>query len=135
MKRDHVGRARALVGTRFRPQGRSPGLGLDCLGLVLCVFGLPGENVRCDYRLRGHHRRELMRGLDRNFRRVATSQRRAGDILLLQVAPDQLHLAIVTGLGFVHADARLGKVVETPGAPPWPIIGAFRRRLREKGPG
>jgi hypothetical protein len=37
--------------------------------------------------------------------------------------PAQLHLAILTGRGFIHADARLRRVVETPGRPdPAPIM-------------
>lgn len=130
MRLDYVERARALVGTRFRPQGRSPALGLDCVGLVLCAFDLPEDHVRRDYRLRGNHRQEMMRELGRAFRRVPGSQFRSADLLVMRVAHDQLHLGIVTDTGFVHADARLGKVVETPGKPRWPIAAAFRRRMR-----
>ena len=132
---DYAERARALVGARFRPQGRAPESGLDCVGLVLCVFGLPANQVRRDYRLRGNHRRELMRELGLPFRRIPVRQRRAGDVLLLEVARDQFHLAVGTEGGFVHADARRGKVVETPAVPPWPLIAAFRRRSRRQGNG
>jgi murein DD-endopeptidase / murein LD-carboxypeptidase len=123
-----VGRAQALVGTRFRPQGRSPQHGLDCVGLLLCAFDLPREVARSDYRLRGKHRTEIEQGLRASFRRIPTKWRRAGDVLLLGVAQDQLHLAIASEDGFVHADARLGRVVETPGPPHWPILGVYRRR-------
>ena len=51
MPRDYAERARALVGTRFRAQGRGVG-GLDCVGVVLATFGLPLHLVRRDYRLR-----------------------------------------------------------------------------------
>lgn len=132
---DPARRARALVGTRFRPQGRSPELGLDCIGLVLVACDLPAEQVRRDYRLRGDHRRELLAGLASVLRQIAPAQRRAGDILLLQVTADQSHLAILTETGFVHADAGRGRVVETLGMPPWPTTAAFRRRSRNKRPG
>jgi hypothetical protein len=132
---DFAARARALLGTRFRPQGRRPEVGLDCVGLILCVFGLPEYEGRRDYRLRGNHRRELMGALGNRFRRVALTQHRAGDVMLLQLAADQFHLGIVTASGFVHADARLGKVVETPGAPAWTIIAAFRARVRKQRQG
>lgn len=125
--------ARALVGARFRPQGRSPELGLDCVGLVLCAFALSEETVRRDYRMRGDHKRELLATLAGPFRRITPSQKRAGDVLLLKVAAEQLHLAILTAGGFVHADARRGRVVETPGIPPWPIVAVFRRRNRKQG--
>jgi murein DD-endopeptidase / murein LD-carboxypeptidase len=131
MRIDYAERARALVGTRFRPQGRRADLGLDCIGLALCTFGLPPAGVRQDYRMRGDHLRELMAGLTTGFRRVPAAAARSGDLLVLQVATDQLHLAVVTPAGFVHADARLRRVVETPGAPEWPVIAVFRRRVRQ----
>jgi hypothetical protein len=123
--------ARALVGCRFRPQGRDARLGLDCVGVIVTCFGLPADCVRRDYRMRGLHRAETEGGLKRFFREVARTQARPGDVLLLRVADDQLHLAVRTGRGFVHADARLGKVVETPGCLVWPVVSAWRRRTRQ----
>ena len=54
----------------------------------------------------------------------------AGDLLVCSVAADQLHLAILTDRGLVHADARLRMVVETPGAAPWPVLSVHRRRAQ-----
>lgn len=126
-------RARALVGVRFRAQGRDPATGVDCAGMAIAAFGLHHAQFRRDYRLRGDHRRELETALARDFRRVSRRQCRPGDILVLGVASDQLHLAIKTRDGFIHADAKLGKVVETPGDPRWEVIAAYRRRGRELG--
>lgn len=121
-------RALSLVGTRFRPQGRTPEHGLDCVGLLLCAFDLPRDMVRSDYRLRGAYRVEIEQAMRVSFRRIPKAWRRAGDALLFVISQDQLHLAIESCAGFVHADARLGRVVETPGAPPWPMLAAYRRR-------
>jgi hypothetical protein len=125
-------RARALIGCRFRAQGRNPALGLDCVGLALRAFGLADDIARFNYRIRGDHRSELVEAIAPYFRRVSKRQTRVGDLLLLRVAGDQLHLAVKTGAGFVHADARLRKVVETPGEPAWPVLGVYRRRSRPK---
>ncbi len=125
-------RARALVGVPFRPQGRDPQHGLDCVGLCLAAFRLPAGAARSDYRLRGDHLDELERALLNGFRSVKVKQQRPGDLLLMAVAEDQLHLAVVTKAGFVHADARLRRVVETPGEPSWQLIGVFRRCRRKK---
>lgn len=65
-----------------------------------------------------------MHQIGRFFRRVDNAV--AGDLLLCAVADNQLHLAVVTERGFVHADARLRRVVETPGAVPWPVLSAHR---------
>lgn len=131
MRRDFEGLARALIGRRFRPQGRDAN-GLDCLGLVIACFELPPDCARRNYALRGDHCAELQEGLGRHFRRIARTQARPGDLLLLRAGPDQLHLAVKSSAGFVHADARLRKVVETPGAPVWPIIAVYRRRTRPR---
>lgn len=132
MSNRHVARALALVGTRFRPQGRDAATGLDCVGLAMAVFGVPVAAVRRDYRLRGDHGEELKVQLARFFRPVARGAGRPGDLVVSAVAEDQLHLSICTGGGFVHADARLGRVVETPGDPPWAFAGAYRGRSRSR---
>jgi cell wall-associated NlpC family hydrolase len=128
---DYAARARAFVGTRFRPQGRCKETGVDCVGLVLGVFRIAPDLARRDYRLRGDHRAQIERGLAPWFRRLSHGNYRRGDVLLMAVAADQLHLAISTDMGFVHADAGLGRVVETPGRPKWPLVGVYRKRARK----
>jgi len=124
---DHAERARALVGTPFRLQGRDA-QGLDCVGVAVAAFGLAASSVRRNYRLRGDHEAEVRDFLRRGFRRVPKAQLRPGDLMLMRVAPDQLHLGVRTESGFVHAHAGLRRVVETPGAPEWPVLGLFRKR-------
>ena len=129
MSNDVVDRARSLIGTRFRAQGRDPAYGLDCLGLAMLAYRIDEIGVRRDYRLSGDHRRELMTRLADGFRRVSPRTARAADLMLIEVAANQCHLAVRTASGFVHADARRG-VVETPGAPSWPVVATFRLQTR-----
>lgn len=124
---DYAARARELVGARFRPQGRGAE-GIDCVGVVLTTFGIAPANVRSDYRLRGVHEAEVLQSLGRYFRRVRPRELRAGDVMALRVRGDQSHLAVRTESGFVHAHAGIGRVVETPGMPEWPLIGVYRKR-------
>ena len=122
-----VERARALVGTRFRPQGRMPGVGLDCVGTVVAATGRDPAKVRRDYRLRGGAVADMESELVlAGFVPVARSWARPGDILILSAGGAQLHMAILTERGYVHADAGLGLVVERPGDPPWPVLGVWR---------
>lgn len=125
---DIIARARSAVGTRFRPQGRELDIGVDCVGLAMFAFRVQSDAEPRDYRLRGHHQRELERRMPRYFRRIRPSGRRPGDLILCTVSDDQMHLAIDCGGSFIHADARLRQVVETPGEPGWPVVGVFRRR-------
>lgn len=128
-KMDFAARAQALAGTRFRPQGRGVG-GLDCVGLALSVYAISPDDVRRDYSLRGQHEAEIRQFLERRFRRIGPRASRAGDLMLMRIASDQLHLGIRTVDGFVHAHAGLRRVVETAGAPEWPIVGVYRKRSR-----
>jgi len=123
-RREVVERARSLVGCAFRPQGRDPTIGLDCIGLVVAVFQIEPRQVRRNYRLGGPHGGELETELARFFQRVTAPQ--AGDVLLCEIARTHTHLAVHCGRSFVHAHAGIRRVVETPGEPGWPIT-AFRR--------
>lgn len=126
---DHAERARALVGARFRPQGRGED-GLDCVGVAMAAFGLRFGSVRRDYPIRGDHWNEVRQRLGTDFRRVPLTQLRPGDLMMMKVAGDQLHLGVRTAAGFVHAHAGLRRVVETPGVPEWPIVAVYRKRRR-----
>lgn len=125
-----VARARALVGTRFVPQGREPAVGLDCLGLMLLAFDIGPAGMRDDYRLSGPHREPILHAARAGFRRVSRRRLKAGDMLLLRPAERQWHLGLWTGNGLIHADLAARKVVERPGAPQWPVAAALRRRVR-----
>jgi cell wall-associated NlpC family hydrolase len=120
-------RARALVGTRFRPQGRRREHGLDCLGLVAAAANLPIELVPSGYAMRSEVADNMLSlTLDARVERIVIADAGEGDVLLVQAAPGQHHFLVLLKNGFVHADARLGRVVETPGAVGWPVLAAWR---------
>lgn len=121
--------ARALVGARFRRQGRDPASGLDCVGLAAAALRGAGLTVETgeDYAQRGGDPGRIVRRIEAaGLVPVDPASAQAGDLLLLAAGPAQHHLAILTGTSFVHADAGLRRVVETPGRPRWPVIAAFR---------
>lgn len=122
-----VARARGLVGTRFRGQGRSVSAGLDCVGLVAAALRL--DRVRGDYALRGGSEAELDAALHAAGLR-AVDGARPGDVLVMRAGPGQLHLGIWTGAGLVHADAGLRRVVERPGKVAWPVLAVWRAGSR-----
>lgn len=123
-----VERARSLVGVKFRPQGRDPATGLDCVGVLLWTFGIAPELVRRNYRIRGAHRSEIEETIRRWFAPVDRGQLRPGEVALFTIGASQSHLAITCGGTLIHADARLRKVVEAPMRAAWALTAAFRSR-------
>lgn len=124
---DIAARACALVGTRFRPQGRTPGEGVDCVGVAAFACAIPSESVPRNYALRGGALEEiegLLRGL--GCRRVAGETPEPGDIAICRPGPAQFHLVVITPFGFVHADAALRRVVQRPDPIPWTLVSAWR---------
>ncbi len=118
-----VARARACIGVRFRPQGRDPRFGLDCVGLVAHAYG---HAVAEGYALRTGDRARIERALAA----AGLAPRwpaRPGDVGLYASGAGQLHLAIVTEGGIIHADAAARRVVERPGPAPWPVIGIWAK--------
>lgn len=118
-------RARTLVGARYRPQGRHRSDGLDCVGVAAAALALDCERLPALYALRGPGLAEIEAELSASAL-VQVSTPEAGDVLVFQTGPVQLHLGICTGSGFVHADAGLRRVVERPLPAPWPIAGVWR---------
>lgn len=124
---DVVARARSLVGVRFRPQGRSADDGLDCIGVMILAAGIPARLARTDYALRFGDAEQAALHFERSgLIRVASDRVMRGDIVLVQSGPAQLHAAVLTDAGYVHAHAGLRRVVETPGRLPWPVLSAWR---------
>lgn len=116
------------VGARFRLHGREPETGLDCVGLAALAMRAGGREgvVPTGYRLRGSSLAAVEVALGGELAPADGAE--PGDLLLFDAGPGQVHLAVRTAGGFVHADAGLGRVVERPGAFPWPLIAAWRFR-------
>ncbi len=118
-----------LIGVPFLLHGRSADAGLDCVGLAGLCLSAVGKDaaVPTDYRLRGQHKARACAYFDeRQFSRVSDSSVVSGDILLLEPGVRQIHLAVMTPKGAVHAHLGLGRVVATPLPLPWRTIAQWR---------
>ena len=127
-----VERGRALIGTRFVAQGRDSARGVDCIGLAVHAYRIKARAVPDNYRMAGDHRSAILGFVSSLFRRISRRRIAPGDLLLLRPAANQVHLAIWTGAGLLHADARRRAVIERPGPAAWPIVAALRPRVRIK---
>jgi hypothetical protein len=124
---DIAARACAVVGTRFRPQGRTAREGVDCVGVAAFACGIEAERVPRNYALRGQALVEIERQLrDLGGRRVEIPVLFLGDIALCRAGPAQFHMVVITPFGFVHADAGLRRVVQRPFPIPWMMESAWR---------
>lgn len=125
-----VAAARSCIGTRFRPQGRLIGIGLDCVGVVLVAAAAAG--VRPDevpaYALSGQNMALLLAQLRAAGCEDVHGVPAAGDIGVLAPGAGRLHLGVLTGTNFVHAHAGLGRVVEGPIDEAWRWLGTWRLR-------
>ena len=124
-----VAAARACVDTRFRAQGRLPGVGLDCVGVALiaaAAAGLTPARLPA-YTLGGDDHDQLDAELAAaGCTSLAGTEAHPGDLLVAAPAYGRRHLAVVTPRGVVHAHAGLGRVVEAPADPAWEILAAWR---------
>ncbi|MBC2778306.1 NlpC/P60 family protein [Parasphingopyxis marina] len=124
-----VGAARGCIGAPFRFQGRDPATGLDCVGLAAHAYRAAGASpvLPQGYALRGQRLPDVSTWIEASgLRRIDAPSVGAGGLLLLDPGARQLHLAIHSGAGFIHADLGLRRTVETPGAPRWPVLAAWR---------
>ena len=105
---------RSAIGTPFKHQGRQPGKGLDCVGLIVFV----GRSLGLfDYDFDGYgrlpKRGELQKHiLAAGFVPIDSGLTVPGDILLMRFRKLPQHTAIVTDKGMLHAHMRSFAVVE-----------------------
>lgn len=124
-----VAAARGCVGTRFRSQGRRPGLALDCVGVALvaaCAAGV-ADLATPAYTLSGDNEDRVEAVLQAcGCQPLGSAPPQPGDLIVVAPAPGRRHLAVVTDTGVVHAHAGLGRVVEAPVDPGWLPVSAWR---------
>jgi cell wall-associated NlpC family hydrolase len=118
-----VATVRAWIGTPWRHQGRSPGLALDCAGLVICAARQLGM-VPPDWDKGGY-----WRSPDGSMQRLCgelmtqLAEPELGAVLLIAVDPDARgaragqHIGVVGdyrhgGHSLIHAASATGKVIE-----------------------
>ncbi len=121
-----VERARACVGARFRPQGRDPLLGLDCVGLVLFALGPDVARARPTYALSGERSADRAESGLRALGGEQVDRSSMGDIVLFEPVASQAHLAVASENGIIQAHLGVRRVVEGPADPAWAVRSIWR---------
>lgn len=117
---EFVATARSYIGTPYHHQGRLPGVGLDCAGLVIAACWAHGL-LPLSFDVTGYARtpdgQSLKAYCDEHLQEVSQDWMQPGDVLLVrwQKGPPQ-HMGILFtyphgGLAMVHADSMSQRAV------------------------
>lgn len=126
--------AAALIDAPFRLQGRDPGLGLDCVGLVACALEAVGMSpvAPSGYSIRNSSIVGHLKCAEASGLKVAEPPLEPGDIVLVKPGPGQHHLLIADGnCSFIHAHAGLRRIVRMSSPLPWPLIAMWRPKFQD----
>jgi len=113
--------ARGYLGTPFHHQARVRGVGVDCVGLVICVARELGI-IAPQWDVTGYARQpdgsQLMHHLSDQLLPVTRAEMRPGDVVCVAFARHPQHVGVVGdyvhgGLSLIHADGQRGQVLET----------------------
>jgi len=118
---------RSYVGTPFQHQARLPGVGLDCIGAVICAAREIGIKLT-DRRAYGRspNPNHLLPDIMKNAIEVPFEERQLGDVPLFYFARPHLpqHVGVLSeddipGRGLIHAYSKAKRVVETDFSGQW----------------
>lgn len=119
-----VSEARSMIGTPWHHQGRAPGVGLDCIGLVICVLARLGYEAkdRAGYR-RAPIPHEFLTAVREQAIEKDIADALPGDMLL--IAPGKLlqHAAIYSDNDCIIHARNAAFVEEIP-------LGLLRTKIR-----
>jgi NlpC/P60 family putative phage cell wall peptidase len=110
--------AREYIGTPYHHQGRLKHVGIDCIGLIVCVAKELGIELQdtTNYR-RFPDGITLAAELNRQFTKIEEAQ--PGDIMLFRVTRLPQHVAIRSEMGLIHAHVGLKNCIETNLSDTW----------------
>lgn len=114
MRSDIVRHARMMVGTPFHHLGRTPGVGLDCIGLIVISARQSGIDVvdTTVYAKMPPKEGLLLPKLAEQMDEVPLDEMQPGDIIVFGKRP--YHVAIFAGKTIIHSvgDPGIRKTVE-----------------------
>ena len=135
MKRsDFTAVARTFLGTPFHHQGRLPGVGLDCVGVVVCALkqlDWPVEDQSGYGRIPLQGR--LISAIENHCDTISQEDIQPGDLMMFAFRSEPQHIAIVSAtdpIMLIHAYQDVHRVVENDLDATWQsrLRGCYRLR-------
>lgn len=131
---DFVAAVRSYVGTPFSHRGRTPGVALDCAGVVVCALasgGIASPDIRY-----GMHPTpaQMSEGLQSIGYAVPVDDRRTGDLLTMHVhGLGEVHMAVLVemkadGSELIVHPSRRQRIVETTLSRGYRLASCWRLR-------
>ena len=126
-----IAAGRELLGTPWAHQGRTPGVGIDCAGVVVHILKLNGityDVAGYAYEPNG----ELTIHADACLTRIPKAEFQPAAVLVFRIKRLPQHVALATDKGILHSFNRgagtLSKVVETRLTDQWRthIVAAYK---------
>lgn len=120
MKNNAADIARRWIGTPYHHQARLPGVGLDCIGLLICAARELGH-VPPDFNITGYRRvpdgHSLLRHLREHLAEIEQAEMAPGDYVCIAFDKHPHHVGIIGayahgGLSLIHANSKTGRVEE-----------------------
>ena len=99
--------ARKLIGTPWQHQGRQPGIGIDCAGVIVHLLRLQGIG----YDVAGYAREpngELLSHAKACLVPIARDAYQPADVVIFRLRSEPQHVALITDKGMLHALGRPG---------------------------
>lgn len=117
--------ARTYIGTPFHHQGRKKDVGVDCVGLLVCIgaeLQYKSKNGTEFYDIKGYTRQPdgkmLLSALQEHLIEIPKEDMQPGDIVCVAFDKHPQHVGVLAdyrhgGLSMIHADGKRGEVLET----------------------
>jgi len=105
---DFISAARSFIGTPFRHQGRRPGVGLDCIGVMVCAAWAAGYEVDDIANYSRRPNGQLIPNLERQLDSIPIDDAEPGDIVAFWITrcgnPQHIGvLSFINPMTIIHA--------------------------------
>ena len=121
--------ARTWLGTPFHHQGRLKNVGVDCIGIIICVAN---DLKLSDFKTTSYTRQpngDMLRALlAQELIEIPIEEIQPADIALFRFENEPQHVGFITDIGLLHSYMQVKKCIETSLDEIWKsrMVSAFK---------